>query len=397
MKFYLLSLVAAASAHKISLNRSILSKSKVSMTPRALEDEDELDDTVLLDKAMKYVGCSAMTAFNDGEWSVQKQVYNLVCAEDDCVTKACEANSYAEMVTDLSEYVDWYSEYIKEYTESACKNEAYLYEVAEANGEDVTSYEFSTMCDTEEYNPNYVVDEYAEEEEEFKLDNYAECEAVEWPFVSGYNDDGEANEMEVFIGVGCVNNVISIELWTDEFCSNLAQDVTGMDSKTLYAYLQRQENENDNNGDNGDEEEEEEEIESFDYFATTVIDDSCIYCTVADNLEEANDEDNNGNYDEEEREVMEFCQNVYEESVKCEHSGSESNTFLNGITDGCNYIDQMVAITFSDSEGAEVYTANGSSATTISAYFFSATAVGLAFYASYLKKKVDSSTINLGN
>ena len=59
-----------------------------------------------------------------------------------------------------------------------CKNELYEYEVlaeaAEEAGTDMAEYTWSEKCDTKDYNPNYVADEYAEEVEEVRtyLHNY---------------------------------------------------------------------------------------------------------------------------------------------------------------------------------------------------------------------------------
>lgn len=403
MKFSIVALtiaLAVAEGHK--LTKSLLDKSTVMKGQRSLESDEDgdangLDYSVLLGSSVKLGGCSTQTGWVEGSWTVQRQVFSLICSESDCLENSCDANSYAQVVTELGDFVTAYAEYETEYTASLCQNELYEYEVeaaaAEEAGTDMGEFTWSDSCNTKDYNPNYVSDEYSADEEEFELSDYSECQQVEWTYVSGYNSDGEAQEVDLYMGVGCNKNKISIELWTDSYCSVLAESVTGMSSSTLWKYLQRQGNEEEDNG----EEEEEEDLKVFNYFSTDVIDDSCVSCTVADNLAEANEEDAEDNYEAESKEVMEVCQNIYTASLLCESAGSSSAAYLNGVTSGCGYISQMVQLTFSDTGEAQTYTTQNGSAIKTSAWLFSGTAIGLAFYVSMLKKKVDSSTINLGN
>ena len=200
--------------------------------------------------------------------------------------------------------------------------------------------------------------------------------------MNGYDSSGNAQEVDIYMGAGCNKNKVSIELWTDQYCMVTAESITGMTSSTLWNYLQRQSSEERR----AEEEEEEEELQVFNYFSTDVIDDSCISCTVADNVAEDN-EDGDDSYSAQEKEVMGICTSVYSDSVLCEASGSSNSAYLNGITSGCSYISQMVELAFTDTE-AETYTKSEGTAIKVSAWIFSGSAIGLAFYVSMLKKKV---------
>jgi len=239
---------------------------------------------------------------------------------------------------------------------------------------------FRDSLRSSQYDPNYEEDEDAEKDE-FELEEYAECEKLGWPYIKGYDGDGQAIEVDLYIGIGCVNNEHVIELWTDEDCTNRAEEELGMSSAVLHKLVQVDE-------DDGD----DTEYESFNYFDYAIIKDSCISCTVTDNMEEAADEDYEAG-----NEVTELCAEAYASAVKCDHSENEKYPFMNGDTDNCAYIEQMVEVTYTGSSSEEIYSGGGGSATTISALFFSGTAAALAVYVAFLKKKVESSTINLGN
>jgi len=268
--------------------------------------------------------------------------------------------AYFEAVEQDQEYS---CEYEKEYGACACEdngNDDFDEEICEYDCYMSKGMEY--CVDGNPYN-----DDEEEEEEEMELREMAECRELE---VDDNNRrlvqerrrlDGEEEEVEYFVGAYCSDSGASIHLgvFTEETCSQFADEYGGRATYEQLTYGK-----------------------SLPYSESTMIGSECMSCK-----EPA---DNNGD-DQNEDEVKESCEQLYEQSGKCEAGLSGYVQYPNN--NGCNFMEGIKIVR----KNGVIVRGPGSKNTTASVFVgvFAASFVLLGGYAFYLKSKLDRAKVNL--
>lgn len=372
----LLALVGAAfaSSSSSSVPQEIKVNDSVNISPnsqigqhimhhaRSLEGNQEVDFTWVANYSIKFQGCHAVPSWNeeaDGEEDVKVATKRLVrfrlCPSSSCDdTKAAGCSSgYGDYVIDLNIFVQAWAEAKEAYYEWEC-------EQAEAN----SGCEYADDRDSCMY--NYFVSNNMyncmeqEENEQFQLNEYLECGEY-----AGNNNNGNNNGYAYFVGPYCAKQggAIFMGLFTDETCTEFADDNGGT---TTFA---------------------SQYGTSLPYASESIIGYECMSCK---ELQDANQNANGDNADQDN--VREICEQVYEQSGKCE--SRVSGTYYPN-ENACSFIEGIKIIR----QDGKIETSS-SRASTTATVFIVLFAIGfflLGGYVYYLKTKLDRAKINLAS
>ena len=171
---------------------------KILSQARKLENEEEIDFTWVSGFSIKFQGCHHVSQWNDdadGEEEVRIQTKRLIRFRL-CPTYYCSASSasgcgseYGDYIIDMNTFLETYYEAVENYNEYRCEYTAtMLCDCQDDDGKgddfdrDICEYEcfvshnIVDLCDVQ----NPYNDDQAEEEEQFNLADYVECQQAEF-------------------------------------------------------------------------------------------------------------------------------------------------------------------------------------------------------------------------
>mmetsp|Transcript_27783 Transcript_27783/g.59402 ORF Transcript_27783/g.59402 Transcript_27783/m.59402 type:complete len:406 (-) Transcript_27783:193-1410(-) len=364
------------------LGLSLLSKAR-----KLEEDDDEVDFTWVANFSIKFQGCHHISQWNDeadGEEDVRIETKRLIrfrlCPVNECSPDkagGCDSD-YGDYVIDMNTFLETYYEALENYNEYKCEYTAQVLCDCE-DGDDKGDDFDEELCEYDCYvehgmedtcaDRNPYEDDEQEQEEEFDLADYVECQQAK--FENNDEDERrrleEEEEIEYFIGPYCAEQggAIFLGLFTDDTCTSFADDEGGASTYSTMAG------------------------QSLPYSEDSLISMDCISC------KEPEDFNNDGNDGDDEDEVIEMCEQIYEGAGKCEQ-GLESTGYLSSANNNaCNYIAGIKVVR---KDG--IITQVGSKANKTASIFigiFVVAFVLLAAYVYYLKTKLDRASINLSD
>lgn len=204
-----------------------------------------------------------------------------------------------------------------------------------------------------------------EDEEQFEVENYLECARFEAPEDDDANGRRLEEEVEYYLGPYCADQggKIYLGMFSDDTCTTFADEYSG---KELYESLVGS---------------------SLPYSRQSFIGLECFSCMEPKDVNEGqNDADV-----QDEDEVKEVCEQLYEQSGKCEQYLSVD--YPN--TNACNYVEGIKIVR----KNGIVVTSEASSSKTAAAFIgiFAVSTILLGSYVYYLKSKLDRAKINLSD
>jgi len=388
MKFFvaLLSIASAMAAKPMHRNKmhqlqDIKADSKMGQSllskARKLE-ENENDMTWVAGYSIKFQGCHEVSQWNSNDDKNEQSVrivnkglirFRLCPAESCSATNAAGCGSgYGDYIIDMNTYLDSYFEAVENYNEWKCQ---YLEEMQcncgddDGKGDDFDEEKCLYDCYAAEGLETVCADKnpYAEEGEEkveaFELREYMEC--GRWEMKNDRRKLADEGNVEYFMGPYCSKQggAIYLGLFTDEDCTLPADDYYG---KVTYETLAGA---------------------AMPYSSESVVGMDCVAC------KEPADFNENGDDAEDEDEVIEMCEQIYQQSGKCESNMG----IMNPNTNACTY---MEGIKIMRKDGAvEMKAGSANKAASVFIGLFVVAFVLLAAYVYYLRTKLDRASINL--
>mmetsp|Transcript_5564 Transcript_5564/g.6463 ORF Transcript_5564/g.6463 Transcript_5564/m.6463 type:complete len:406 (+) Transcript_5564:132-1349(+) len=369
------------------LGNSIMSKAR-----KLEQDEDEeADYSWVADFSIKFQGCHHVSQWNDeadGEEDVKIETKRLVrfrlCPTDSCdLSNAGGCSSgYGDYIIDMYQYLEMYLETVQELNEYECE---YLEaNVCQCNDDDQQDDGFDEdKCLYDCYKANGVEDICAEEnpyeddeqeqEEKFELNEYIEC--AQWEVPEDDNNrrrrlEEDEEEVEYFLGPYCASNggAIHLGLFFDDTCTNFADDDAGGDD-TYYSLSG--------------------EHIPYGSYDKSIIGRDCISCMEPEEVDEDGDNNDNDDGEQEAAEPIEFCEQLYQQSGKCETYLGNDNANENA----CTYMEGIKIIRKNGVVNSVVGGANKTA--TIFIGIFVVSFILLFAYVYYLRTKLDRASINL--
>jgi len=350
----------AAKKHSATPSANIAASSKLgnkllSKARRLEQGDDERDFTWISGYSIRFKSCHTITTIpneeNDGQGDARLYNNNVVvfqlCPSDTCDGKC---NDGAEYAVDMAQFVGAYTESKMEAQEYECEM---IQENCYCNDDDEEACENQCFVDA---GADYCVENENEDEEDFEIERALECEAME-------------NNQNLYIGPYCASNgkEIYLGIFSDAGCVNTAED-------GLYLY-------------------ERYNYRTLPYTSESLVDSDCISCKQAGDND--NDNNNNNGDDNQEEEILEMCEELYEQSAKCESSlGSPSySSYWYPDDNACEYIQKTLPSL------DRVFRANGTPGRAAKAWatVFAFSTVSLAGLSYWLHTKVKRSSINLSD
>jgi hypothetical protein len=345
---------------------------------RRLQENDDGYQVDLSKYSIKFQKCQFVRSYDD-DLAADEDMNTVLATKRFVVFRLCADNScnncnygYGEYLVDLETYLEATIEYQQEAQKEMCN-------ACEENCQADDQYDDQYNNERGLQNYYYGLDCDSCTEECSKIENMADNGYVDATTFMGCqmlydpDDDGKAT---LYAGPVCASSgyKIKIGVFTDEYCSNL--DGT----KDVDDYLM---------GDNG-----YQMKLSHALLKTTYADGSCVSCAWK-----------NDNQDDDSYGVNEMCEQLYEESAKCESTHGFDNGYANSDAYSnqlaqeemvCDFIDSIKAGSYDEDGEIVVNGGTGSSSggtTTTSGQKFSLTffvfgTVGLAVYAGTLHSKL---------
>jgi hypothetical protein len=392
MKFAL-SLIAAAfgaasAAKDITPGASIAADSKMGThllsQARRLDDNNENFQWVS-GYSIKFQGCHHISQWNEeanGEDEPFIQTKRLVrfrlCPTDSCTysnASGCKSG-YGDYVIDMNTFLEAYWEDRLDNCENYANNQCGC---ENANNQEYCEYDCFADAGMD-----YCVDENpyqqdngdnGNEADDFELEQAMECGQWDVPEQNNGNNNNrrqlDEEELQYFIGPYCSDQggKIYLGVFTDEFCTNFADDQVGSGSTHLEFYYQMTGT-------------------ALPYASQSLIDMDCVSCKEPVDQ----NENNNGNDNWDQDETKEMCEQIYQAAGKCE--SKIDNAYLYEPNEAaCNYIEGIKIVR----KDGIVVKGSGVKSKTAAAFIgiFSVSFVLLGAYVYYLKTKLDRSKISL--
>ena len=309
-------------------------------------DQDEYDFTWAADYALQFHSCHNTFEFRpDGGGAsndeadgapteVNRMVLFKLCPADKC-GGSCKGGEY---LVEMREFVESYLDSKESAREYACEQ---VKENCSCDDDDAVNDDELCLsqcyaaaglegCEDDNNDDNY----------EFEVNDYLECEAI-----AEYDDDYATS---VYVGAHCSSNGKGIHLgaFSDRQCTKKA-------AKGAYESLVGRE---------------------LPYSSESLVANDCIACADAQN------EDDDG------VQVLEFCEDVYERSAKCEKHLNVDGA----VTGGCEYIHKILP--------RMEALANGKAPTsTVLAWLFGVTTLATSGAAYYFFAKAQRSEVQLSS
>lgn len=348
---------------------------------RRLENNGEIDFTWVANFSIKFQGCHHVSQWNeeaDGDEDVRIQTKRLIrfrlCPSDICSQESaggCSAD-YGDYIIDMETFLGTYFEAVENYNQYKCEYTAQM--VCDCEDGDDKGDDFNPeLCEYDCYvehnmadicaDKNPYEDDQQQQEERINLADYVQCAQVKFE-----NQNGrmlEQQEAQYYVGPYCAEQggAIFIGLFTDDQCTNFADDEGGA---TVYSTMAGS---------------------SLPYAAESIISVDCISC------KEPAEFNQDGNDAEDADEVIEMCEQIYNMAGKCEEGLAATGYVYEPNNNACNYI---AGIKIVRKDG--IITQVGSKANKTASIFigiFVVAFVLLAAYVYYLKTKLDRAAINL--
>jgi hypothetical protein len=347
--------------------------------------------------SIKYDSCSSLIQMREdgnaddeeGIIYTQNLVKFIICPGNSDGCSGC-GNGVAQYVVNMQEFIASYTEMKEEQKEYACEMVRENCYCENANDDDAcenTCFQTAGMTECIEY----------EGQEEQDLNAFMECAAMEGADGNNnnnnngnnYNNNNNNNNnngvnmyKQYYVGPMCSQRdgkSIFLAAFNDAGCSSYAG--TGVYEAFNYGY-------------------------SLPYEKESIIAlNDCISCLQVDqdnnnnnNNNNGNNNNYNGNYGNQEQEVSEFCQQSYEEAVKCESKLSNYvGQYYYPDERGCEFITKILPKLESATRkiaGGSSAAAAGSAATGFAVVFGLTTAL-LGAYAFFLYRKIHRAKVNL--
>jgi len=387
-----LTLTVLAAALGLSAAKNVTPKSAISATStvgqkvmskaRRLEqnENEEIDYTWVANMSLKFQGCYHTQSWNDeadGEEDIRISTQRLVrfrlCPSDTCSMESAAGckEGYGDYVIGMEQYLEAYFEAIEQDQEYNCEYEKEYGDCA-CDGENQGDDFDEEICEYDCYmgkgmeycvDRNPYEDDEQEKDEEMEIREFAECREME---VDDNNRRKlEEEEAQYFVGAYCSDSGSAIHLgvFTEETCSQFADESGGAETYASFNYGK-----------------------TLPYADTTMIGTECMSCK-----EPADADQNNDNDQQDADEVKESCEQLYEESGKCEAGLSGTVQYPNNY--GCNFMEGIKIVR----KNGVVVSGPGSKNTTASIFvgLFACSFILLGGYAYYLKTKLDRAKVNL--
>lgn len=339
---------------------------------RRLDGDNNDDYTWVAGYSLKFQGCHHISQWNEeanGEDEPKIQTKRLVrfrlCPTGSCTyedASGCDSG-YGDYIMDMNIFLQSYiqnkmeqqeyqCEYAANYVCGNCDDDYCSYDCYNDNGLD--------FCNEE--------DPYANDDanaEAFQLDEYMYCADWDVPNNGRRLEDGDEDQ-GYFIGPYCGDQggKIHLGVFTDEFCTNFADDEENGITHTEFYYKLTG--------------------ESLPYSSESLIGMDCISCSANQN---GNNNNNNGD------EANEMCDEIYQQAGKCESSLNPNSYYFSANENACTYIEGIKIVR---SDGIVVQNSSTTSkSAAICIGVFAGVFVVLGAYVYYLKTKLDRAKVNL--
>jgi len=342
-------------------------------------DQNAQDAGWISSYSIIFDSCHTLVQVADEANEDQGMIYNknlvtfYLCPTETCGSHVKNCGKY---VVGMEEFVDAWTEAKLEEKEWQCENIRENCYCDNANDDEVCEnqcYTDAGMEDCIEY----------EGGEEFQIQEYIECRAVENQN-NNNNNNGNAQQYqdangnvyyyeEVFAGPYCASNGKSIHLgmFYDEFCSIKADD-------SMYASMNYY-------------------GKDLPFSATSkqsIVTAECMGCKEQDQ-DNNNNNNNNGDDAQDEDNVIQMCEEMYENAGKCEEKIETSNQYQYKNTQACDYINNILPRLEQNSKSVSSSAGSGGTASVVFAWLFAFTTLALGVYAFLLFRKLRRSKVNL--
>eukprot|EP00558_Chaetoceros_sp_UNC1202_P009209 CAMPEP_0197238790 /NCGR_PEP_ID=MMETSP1429-20130617/5300_1 /TAXON_ID=49237 /ORGANISM="Chaetoceros sp., Strain UNC1202" /LENGTH=387 /DNA_ID=CAMNT_0042698045 /DNA_START=116 /DNA_END=1279 /DNA_ORIENTATION=- len=363
---------SAVSAATINSDADVAADSKIGSKllskARRVNQNAEEDFTWMTKHSVKFDRCYSIHAFGgegaeggEDEEGNPFGVQHLVAFKLCPTTNKCGGCSGgAEYVVEMRDFVEAYVEAKQDEEEAACQTVENNCNCNYYDGDDnacmAKCYADAglTNCGENQY---YNGNNNNNGNGDFDVAEYMECRETE--FGNYYN--------QFYIGPVCSSNggSIHLKLYSDAGCSVAAKS----GSYEQYNYGK-----------------------ALPYSKESIVSTKhCFSCKEQDDNDNNNNNNNNNNnqyYNYEAPEATEFCQELYQESAKCEKNLKYKNSGYR-ITSSCHYINKVLPAL------QKVYKKNGSGVAGVFAGLFFISTVGASAAAYYFYTKVERATIDL--
>jgi hypothetical protein len=331
----------------------------------------------MVDYSIKFDGCAAVPEFEREEGLTT----NLLAKFKLCPSDRCNSCPNAgEYVVDMREFVESFQEAQREANEYACEVQEETCEYACENGQYQYQNQNYDGDDQNNQNQNQDDDDYCkytcladagmsycdnEDGDDMDSSDFAECRAMNEDDQNNgnnnngnyYNNDNSNNYQVYYTGAYCTSSGVYASVFTDSACTKKAP--SGTYEKYNYGYSLPTE---------------------------PLVTAGCQSCKYVNNN---NDDNNNNNNDDNNNGVLELCEDLYEQSGKCEKN-VKGNSYPD--TSGCELIHSILPklnAAFASING------RGPGAATILAWVFGISCAFMGTYIYLLHKKVIRQRVDL--
>jgi hypothetical protein len=369
MKFQFALLAVALAPVVAALKAGSKAGQKLLSKARRLNDEVDYSwvasYSIQFDKCHSLIQVAGEEQAQDGGSMIY--TYNLVtfslCPSDTCGTSS-KHTGCAQYVVGMDIFVDMYTETKLEEQEAACE---YVRENCNADddGGENQCYIDAGLEDCIE----------VEGGEEFEIQRYLECAELEGNDNNNnngnyYNNANNYRYNQYFIGPYCSSdgNSITLAIFYDEGCSAKATETD------IYSTLMGTE---------------------LPFSSESIVKNDCISCKEVDEDEDGNNNNNQNDQDDAD-ELIEFCEELYASSGKCETNVASTATYAD--ESACNYINTILPRLEANSKSITNGSSTGdATAAKVFAWLFACTTLALGAYAFLLFRKLRRSKTNLAD
>lgn len=338
--------------------------SKLLSKSRRVNDAQEEDFTWMTKYSIKFGSCHTIPSYGgEGQGGGEEEggtpdgfqtlVKYHLCPTTSSGDSCHNCGSGGSYVAELREFVEAYTETMEEINQAKC-------EAVEENC-NCQYYDDNEACLNKCYKKAGLADECIDDGNDFDVAEYMECREAEF----GNNYYGTA----FYIGPVCNGKSIHLKLFTDASCTSVAPKGT----YEKYNYNA-----------------------ALPYSSKSLVSDNCVSCQ---EVEEANDDGNNNNNNNnnngddkyyEAPDPIEFCEELYEQSAKCEKNlKAKASAYRD--TGSCTYINNVLPAL------EKVHNRKGGGAAPALATTFALTTIGASAAAYYFYTKVERTSVDLAS
>jgi len=360
-----LSILSALLAIATSMRDDILASSRLGskiLNKARMLDNAEEDNTWMVDYSLKFNKCYTIDSYG-GEGadreeggspvSAQHIVHFWLCPSGSCKGGSSGCSGGAEYILEMREFIEAFNEAQEEQRDYNCEN-------VRENCDCDNYYGDDEKCEANCYAQAGL--DYCEEDDDgnnFDVDEYVECREAE--FGNNNNNNNNYNNNAYYIGPYCAahGNAVFLGVFTDATCETQAS------SNVFEKYNYGKE---------------------LPYSNESFVHQRCQSCMAP---KEDRDDDNDN---QEEDQVTALCEELYEQSGKCEENLKSKNNYSRNIN-SCTYIHNVLPTL------SKVHRTHGrvSLVANVFAWLFFLSTCALAGVVYYLHSKVERSSVNLAD